>query len=157
MLAEVAADLRLVVITKQEVEARDTSKVLRILRGLLKPKMIRRSLFRLELQIRGYENDSRELPRIPEVRSFMVQLDCEWPYWFAFCNPKTLSLMFVTFTVCPCRFHPNAVGLEPDTFKRFTIAKFNAVNQLADQGLISEEQSSDVTKRVYRYYRSQMV
>jgi hypothetical protein len=44
----------------------------------------------------GYDNDSRELYVVPEVRDFYRRFYEVWPYWWFCCNLDTPNLMLMT-------------------------------------------------------------
>jgi hypothetical protein len=70
--------------SRAEVEAADIDHALSALDKLLKPEVAQRLKGRLIFEIRGYEDDPRDLWEIPEVRAWMKALDQAFPYWFYF-------------------------------------------------------------------------
>lgn len=68
----------------------------------------------LVFQVRGYDNDPRELPEIPEVRSFFFRLAEEWPHWLWFLQRKSGSIPLLISLLCQVKIHrnPGAFGTE---------------------------------------------
>jgi hypothetical protein len=50
----------------------------------------------ISLMVSGYDDDSRELFMIPEVRAYFQALDADFPYWFHVCTrmDHTLRMLF---------------------------------------------------------------
>ena len=73
------------VISREEVEATNTSKALVTLNSLLEnPEKARMLCEAVDISFAGYERDSRELFEIEEVRKFVFELDDKFPFWLYF-------------------------------------------------------------------------
>lgn len=71
-----------IIVSREEVQAQNTSSVLRALRSFLKSPAIARTYSeRLEIAFHGYDNHAEELFEIQEVREFVHLLDEEFPFW----------------------------------------------------------------------------
>ena len=70
-----------------DVERMDTTEMLTSLKRLLKEDFARRFQQRVAVGIDGYDDDTRELFEIPDVRTYMAKLDADWPYWFYYLYP----------------------------------------------------------------------
>lgn len=53
--------------------------------------------------VSGYDEDSRELVEIPEVRSFFRKLTAEWPHWFWFLARSFGSISLLMSLLCAVR------------------------------------------------------
>ncbi len=91
-------------ITRPEVEAGDIADTLLTLQS---PLDDRRNVLQQQDKIRvfvdGYDNDSRELWDIAEVRAFYRKLDEKFPYWFWFCDKRDVSLKVIS----DCLYQPS--------------------------------------------------
>ena len=71
----------LIVVSREEVEARDTSSIMRILRSCLVSTERMLGFFeRIDVLFHGYDDDTRELCEIDAVREYVSLLDSEFPY-----------------------------------------------------------------------------
>jgi hypothetical protein len=102
-------------IYREQIEAGDIKVVLDILEsvGLLELEFAElETLERLQSQIGlfidGYNDDSRELWEIPEVRSYFQNLHSVWPYGLWFFNRQTATLQLLVL----CHINPT---LKPNT------------------------------------------
>ena len=64
--------------------------------------LYRESLF---LQVVGYDDDSRELPEIPEVRDFFTKLTQAWPHWMWFLSRELGTLHLLVSLLSPILMH----------------------------------------------------
>jgi hypothetical protein len=107
----------LLMISRRQVEEADIASVL----FNLKPFLATREdawLYRgqMVLSVDGYNEDPRELVDIPEVRSFLYELEQQWPYWAFFLNQVDDSIKLLTSCVCGTRF-PGRGAVEIDAYK----------------------------------------
>ncbi|UOQ64868.1 chlororespiratory reduction 6 domain-containing protein [Hymenobacter volaticus] len=119
---------------------------------------------KINIVITGYDNDSRELFEIPEVRKFFLFLDNSFPYWFYWLNkdlPPEISSFFTLFAcICPVNIkskHNDKVAVLFEIEKLMVIVEshFHYYNKLADASGISEEESiatSDYILKVLRLF-----
>jgi hypothetical protein len=118
--------------SRAEVEAGDVAHASGMLQKLLKPENAKRLKGRLVFGIRGYDDDPRELFEVPEVRTWMEELDCEFPYWFYFMGlgPRS-TLAFVAFSLCRWEKVTGGKLIVPADLQAFLITHFAAMNRLA--------------------------
>ena len=75
----------IIVITREEVDAQDTSSVLGALGALVKSPQFARSFFeQVDIAFHGYNETTDELFEIVAVREFVHALDEAFPYWLYF-------------------------------------------------------------------------
>jgi len=93
-------DPLVVVVSRAEVEAMDTSAALTVLKRLLEsPTTARAFVERVDIAFHGYDQTNQELFEIPEVRNFVCELDQQFPFLALFlveasCWASMPSLLF---------------------------------------------------------------
>jgi hypothetical protein len=106
--------------SRAEVEAGDTSYAQATLGKLLKPENAVRMKGRLIFGIKGYDDDPRDLWEIDDVRQWMKRLDEQFPYWFYFMDlgPQT-TMPLIVFSLCKFEKVPGGKRIPPEELKRF--------------------------------------
>jgi len=59
---------------------------------LTSPETARNHFEKIDIVFHGYDDDTRQLFEIPEVRNFAFKLDEAFPYWFYFLSKNDLGL-----------------------------------------------------------------
>ena len=73
-------DFLIISISKKEIESKKVNQIIGMLNRLLENKeTIIYFRERVDIVVTGYDNDSRELWEIPEVRNYIVELDSQFP------------------------------------------------------------------------------
>jgi len=81
ILSESGADSVSVVIDRKDVEGSNVGPTFAILKRLLQDRQtVEGFRGRLDLGFHGYDDDSRELHEIEEVRRFVAELDKKFPF-----------------------------------------------------------------------------
>lgn len=92
----------IIVVTRSEVERGDVTIVMEPLAALYAtPEAARAHLGRLDVAFAGYDDDSRELFEIDEVREFVRRLDERFPYWMFFQSRYGTSLHCILLCFMP--------------------------------------------------------
>lgn len=90
------------IIEKREVDRNETSRTVSFLKQLLSSvDSIRHNEENIDLSFSGYDNVRWELYEIPEVRSFIHELDRAFPYWFYFLTKSGGGLPIVALSFLP--------------------------------------------------------
>jgi len=145
-------DMMALQIDRISVERCETEPALDILETLLEAQNCNRFKNRLLICVGGYDDDPRELCEIAKVRTYIAQLDEQWPYWFYFLNPETTSLRFLIFTLCQfTKTGDGGIYLAPVDLKTFIFKHFHAVNLLVERGLVTDEENYDVSQKIEKY------
>jgi hypothetical protein len=146
------ADLLVVRVERRDVEESDIRPVLAELTLLLDAGNVSKYLGRVDLSFAGYGSEPRELCQIPEVREWMAKLDKAFPYWFAFLNKSSHSMSLVAFALCPISKLPDgSICIAPRSLHDYVRSHFAAVNELVEQGLLTEEDDRAVEEGVIDY------
>jgi len=143
-----------VIISREEVEAKDFSKVLGVLKSLLAtPEKAKQFKENVDLSFSGYDQDTRELFEIPEVRHFVFNLDEEFPLWLYFLTKFGLGLQCLFL----CRVPPYLTDeAQAEIFpKRLSDLLANrwipAMNQTGNFVGMSEAENEQLTERFISY------
>lgn len=121
-------------IHREQIEAYDLESSLGFLRTLVPlrdPQYVWSWKGNLSVSVSGYDNDSRELYEIPEVRRYLQGLDQEWPFWFFFLTPSSIQLVGMCLASAVTVASGKAF-IPPENFYRFMERGFGAVNHLFD-------------------------
>lgn len=95
-------DSMFVVVTRAEVEAGDTDRVVSLLNALTDTADIaRRAQGTLDLRFDGWDDEPDEPFEIDEIRDYVGKLDDRFPYWLFFGDTRTMSLQTVTQCFLP--------------------------------------------------------
>jgi hypothetical protein len=143
-----------VVVTRDEVEAKDMSSVLEALRGLVASPEIARTYFeQVDIAFHGYNDTSEELFEIPEVRDFVYELDSHFPYWLFFLDKSALGLQFIAYSFLPPFLTNEAKNkIYPERLDALLTKRwFPAMNQICDWVGFTEEQIEALTNRSVDY------
>ena len=107
-------------ISQRNIQDSDTSEYVTLLHGATGSLQSFEAAFqRYVLSVSGYDNDQRELYQIPEVVSFIKDLNSKLPFWLYFVNTGD-KRFFSWMIACLCR----AMSLDHD--EETIYADFNA-------------------------------
>ena len=143
------------VISREQVNAGDTSSALSILGSCLASPARALSLFqKVDISFSGYEDISRELYEIPEVRDYVRALDDEFPFWLFFLTKFGLGLQCIMLCFMPPfltdagrqRAFPKSLG------SLLMSRWFPAMNQICEWVGFSEDQIEQLSDEVGEYF-----
>ena len=114
------SDYTVLQISQEAIQNCDTSEYVTILHGATGSLQSFESAFqRYVFLISGYDDDPRELYQIPEVVSFIKDLNSKLPFWLYFVNTSD-KRFFLCMIACLCQ----AMSLDQD--EETIYADFNA-------------------------------
>ncbi len=88
----------------------------------------------MTLVVSGYDDDPRELVDMAEVRSLLVALVEQWPYWGFFMNQVDDSIRILASCYCGVEFPGGGAALiDPQRIRPFMNLAFAGMNTLFDQ------------------------
>jgi hypothetical protein len=143
-----------VIISRSEVEVGEIAPALGILKQfLVSPEIMAEYFERVDIGFRGYDQDSRELFEIPEVRNYVYKLDDKFPFWLFFLSKTHLGLQCLILCFLPPYLTPKAKArLFPAKIQELLSERwFPAMNQLCVHVGFSEAQIESLTDRVVKY------
>lgn len=119
--------------SREDIEAGNVASVLSGLKGLMEPPLIHALRQSINFGVEGYDNDTRELFQIFEVRRFLKALDDQWPYWFYFADPEQpSSFQMLTFCLCKPVLVDGGAQLESSELGAFLERHFLALNTICE-------------------------
>lgn len=145
-----------IIVSRDEVIRQDVAPALSTLKSLLKtPETARAYKERVEIAFDGYNDDSRELDEIEEVRDYAQKLDAEFPFWLFFLSKHMLGLQCIVFChLLPflseagrAKHHPRQ--LDELLTKRW----FPAMNYMAEYAGLTEKELEEMTDRFFMYIK----
>lgn len=148
------ADPLVVVVSRAEVEAMNTSLSLKVLKQLIEsPERARSFVERVDIAFHGYDHTREELFEIPEVRNFVYQLDQQFPFWLFFLSKHHLGLQCLLFCFLPpflkeearARIFPERIGT------LLTNRWLPAMNHICRFVGHSDQQIDQLTDRAMKY------
>ena len=143
-----------IVVTRQEVEARDTSSVLNALQSLISSPERAASLFeQIDLALHGYDDIDDELFELDKVRDYVRALDEHFPYWLYFLDKSGSGLQCIAYCLLPPFLTPEGKQLHfPERLNDLLTKRwFPAMNQLCEWTGFTEEAIEDLTNRSGNY------
>lgn len=111
---------------------------------------------RIEFSISGYEDDSRELYEIDEVRAWFVAQDESIP-WFFFCSARAPAIGLRVYVSCMCAkqtverdWVAGQVKVEPDTDELTDLVhrNYSKLKELSDRLGVTDDESERIFREV---------
>lgn len=147
-------DFLTIIISKDQVDRNDISISNNILQQLITDVEITNHFReRIEVSFDGYDNTTKEIWEIPEVRSFVVELDSKFPYWLYFLTKNGGGL----FAVLRCFLLPHLMPEADKQINGIRLKKyldnrgFPAMNHACNIANISEAENINMTDRFFEY------
>jgi hypothetical protein len=144
----------LVVISKEEVDSQKVASPLGALKTLLQsPERARYFQEKVDIAFHGYDEDSRELFEIPEVRNFVYRLDEEFPYWLFFLSKHHLGLQCLLLCFLPPYLTDEAKArIFPERVRNLLLNRWiPAMNQICEYVSMSGDEIDQLTERAVNY------
>lgn len=134
--------------SREQVESSEINDALHFFVRLLEPGTAQRFKSRVLFGISGYDEDPRELHQVPEVRSWMRELDLVFPYWFYFLARVPATMHFVAFSLCDYVQTPRGDHIKPEVLADFVVRHFAAMNELCEKLGEPEEEIQKLSKEI---------
>lgn len=157
-LRELGVDALGLVVSRCDVELLNVKPTLSTLRSVLADApTVRLFQGKVDISFEGWDDDPREIYKIPEIRTFLHLLDEEFPYWFYFLSTKFETLRMVAF--CLCHASRAGVGMaqvEPSALQAFLVTHFNSMNQLFGRYGLDERINEEISQCLLGYFTGRM-
>jgi len=122
------SDYTVLQISQEAIQNCDTSEYVTLLHGITDSLQSFEAAFqRYVLSVSGYDNDQRELYQIPEVVSFIKDLNSKLPFWLYFVNTGD-KRFFSWMIACLCQ----AMSLDQDDETIYADFNADAYNDLIE-------------------------
>lgn len=144
----------IVVVSRDEVEEMDTSGVLSALQELTKsPETARTFMERVDIAFHGFDDTPEELFEISEVRSFVHELDRQFPFWLFFLSKQHLGLQCLLLCFLPPFLTDEARSkVFPERINQLLSQRWlPAMNHMCELVGFSEMHIEQLTDRAVRY------
>jgi hypothetical protein len=152
ILKDSGVDFLAVVVDRQDVERLRVETTLNVLRRLLQDRQtVVNFRARLDVGFAGYDDDTRELHEIDEVRKFLFHLDKKFPFWFYFLNLSSGTLIMILLSLC--RYSRNSDGtfvIDQAEQERFFVEHGSAVTWLFQTYGLDEEEYDPLVMQIKR-------
>jgi hypothetical protein len=109
--------------------------------------------------IEGWDDDSREIHTIPEIRRFYSAFHSAWPYWLYFCNLEMDTLRAMTMCCLPSFNSMQVDGqiqvlvrCDPLDLLQFLNQDFLPMNVMCERAGMFEDRIFDRTKALFEYF-----
>jgi hypothetical protein len=109
--------------------------------------------------IEGWDDDTREIELIPEIRRFYSAFHEAWPYWLYFCNLDVDTLSAMTMCCLPSINTMQVDGqiqvkvtCDPLDLLNFLKRDFMPMNLMCEGAEMFERGIYDRTKAVFQYF-----
>lgn len=144
----------IIVVSRDEVLAKDVSSVLTALRALIgSPETALNYFEAVDIAFHGYNDWREELFEIQEVREFVYALDEQFPYWLFFLNKAALGLQCIAYCFLPPFLTQEAKQeIFPERLNQLLTARwFPAMNHVCESVGFTEAQIEALTDRSVEY------
>ncbi len=147
-------DCIVILIPKSVIEQQDLDFTLSGLNKLLIDReTIRKSRGKLIVGIDGYDDDSREVYEILEVREYIQSVTFKFPYWFHFCSTKDHCLWIIFLSHCRFRkFGPGAAKIESEDVVKLMEYLFSHLNGFYRKHNLDESELISISRDVGEYF-----
>ena len=150
-------DPLVVLVSRAEVEAMNTSRAMKVLNQLIEsPDTAKAFVERVDIAFDGYNHTKQELFEIEAVRNFVHQLDQQFPFWLFFLSKRNLGLQCLLFCYLPpflteagrSRVFPEQIN------NLLSNHWFPAMNHMCKYVSFTEMQVKRLTERAITYFES---
>jgi hypothetical protein len=146
-------DPLVLVIGRDEVEAGEVTRMYELLSSLAKtPEQARRYQESIGLAFHGYDDDTRELWEIEQVRSFVADLDEMFPYWLFFMKQSpSLQCLLLCF-LPPFLTREAKARIFPERINNLLERRWGpAAEQVARSAGLTDAELAALVDRIARY------
>ncbi|MDP2653097.1 MAG: hypothetical protein Q8Q08_03590 [Candidatus Omnitrophota bacterium] len=149
-------DQTIIVVSRQDVEAKDIGPILPILKRFLEsPEVARFYMEKVDIAFDGYNNFKEELHEIPEVRNYVHMLDEQFPFWLFFLSKYMLGLQCIAHCfLSPYLTEEAQTSTHPEELGKLLINRWvPALNHVAQYAGLSDQETDELLNRAIKYFK----
>ena len=143
-----------IIVSKEEILNGETSEIINIFESMLSSKdNVRKLKENVDIAFSGYDEDTRELFEIDQVRDFVFKLDEKFPYWLYFLSKRHLGLQCILFCMLPPYLtEEGKAKIFPQKIEALLINRwFPAMNHICENVGMGEDDIEELTKSSLDY------
>jgi hypothetical protein len=133
-------------IDRSSILACDPEPVARILESFV-PHLCESNCDRVQLEVLGYLNDSRELYDIPEVRSYFQALFQRVPGLFYWLDSSSHMFLLLGLMLFPPKRSDGLVTISPTDMQQFLLRGFAGLNRFCSEHGLSPEKTNKAVRK----------
>ena len=138
--------LCLIQVSKQEILAKDTSRVIDILDSFI-PNLLERNRNGVQIEVNGYNADKRELFHIDEVREYFKTLFENVPHLFYWMDFNSFMPLFLGLMLYKPMRVSGQVTISSRNLQEFVYLGFLGLNEFCTQHHISVESTNNLINK----------
>ena len=119
-------------------------------------KSIRKCQGKIYISVYGYENDTRELWEIPEVREWFTIIEPVVKYWFYFLSTDPISQGLKLLMSCLCDLKSIGGGkwqYDSHEFANFLQRNYIWLNEITNSLSMTIEENKIISDAVFEYFK----
>lgn len=143
-----------VVVSKEEVLARDINPALNILSKFIEsPEVALKYKENVEIAFQGYDDSTFELFEIQPVREYVALLDAKFPFWLYFLSKEHLGLQCIIHCFLPPFLTEEGKReIFPQRLEQYLLNRgFPMMNYICENVGCTLEENEELTDRAMRY------
>jgi hypothetical protein len=154
-LLDTGVDYLTYIVDRADVEKADIEPATTVLIRLLRDRdSVARFMNRVTIRFAGYDQDSRELHQIEEVRSFAAALDEKFPFWFYFIDLRDDMLIVLSLILCRCVQDPiRGYSRDESDWEKFIYTHAAAMDWLFEKFGLDEAENVTRTNQIGEYFQ----
>lgn len=155
-------DLIFYVISREEIEAGDTSRFIRdfLPSFEVEPAVLLSSMGRVVFSVAGYDEHQEEVFSIPEIRNFFQKIHQQWPCWLFYSELASPGLTAIIYSILPWLSVQKSSGSprmtishKPEDLGNFLKDCAAPLERLSDLAGLTDAQVEQRTDQIITYIR----
>ena len=143
----------IIIVSKNEVLCGDISPALSTLNKLMEsPEMAKSYREKVHILFDGYNETSREVSEISEVRNYVDKLDKKFPFWLYFLSKESSALLALFLCLLPPHLtEEEKKEIFPERIDDLLDRWFIALNHVGEFVGMDDDENRAITERTMQY------